>query len=129
MQYLKSFLAGFLFIVVFGLCIQLAYVFLAVWYIDIVKESPWVATFGGPVSYLIGIVVYFLLMATGGILTASIAKKNLVVMCFLVGIASTGLSTLSLQNFSEYTIFSIFFIVSGVLFTIAGGWYWKYVQA
>lgn len=129
MQYLKSFLAGFSFIVVSGLCIQLAYIFLAVWYIDLVKEFPWVATYGGPVSYLIGIVVYFLLMATGGLLTASIAKKNLLVMCFLVGIASTGLSMLSLQSFSEFTLFSLFFIGSGVLFTIAGGWYWKYVQA
>lgn len=128
MQYLKSFLAGFSFIVVFGLCIQLAYIFLAVWYIDLVKEFPSVATFVGPVSYLVGIVIYFLLMATGGIVTASLAKKNPLVMCFLVGIATTGLSTLSLQNFSEYTIFSIVFIVSGVLFTIAGGWYWKHIQ-
>lgn len=129
MQYLKAFLAGFLFVVVFGLCIQLAYMFLAIGYIELVKAYPWVATFGGYVSYLVGIVVYFLLMATGGILTASIAKKNLVVMCFFVGISSTGLSTLSLQNAGEYAVFSILFVVSGVLFTIAGGWYWKQVQA
>jgi hypothetical protein len=69
--------------------------------------------------------VYFLLMATGGFLTASIAKKNMVVMCFLVGISSTGLSVLSSQNFSEYTGFSILFVVLGILFTIAGGWYRK----
>jgi hypothetical protein len=129
MQYLKAFLAGFLFIVVFGLCIQLAYMFLAMWYIDLVKEFPWVATFGGYVSYLVGIVVYFLLMAMGGILTASIAKKNVAVMCFLVGISSTGLSVLLLQNFSEYIVFSILFVVSGILFTIVGGRYQKQVQA
>ena len=129
MQYLKAFLAGFLFIVIFGLCIQLAYMFLAMGYVELVKAFPWVATFGGYVSYLVGIVVYFLLMATGGLLTASIARKNPVVMCFLVGISSTGLSTLSLQNYSEHTVFSIIFVVSGVLFTILGGWYWKQVQA
>jgi hypothetical protein len=129
MQYLKAFLAGFFFIVVFGLCIQLAYMFLAMGYVELVKAFPWVATFGGYVSYLVGIVVYFLLMATGGLLTASIAKKNIVVMCILVGISSTGLSALSLQNAGEYTVFSIIFIVSGILFTIAGGWYEKQVQA
>jgi hypothetical protein len=129
MQYLKAFLAGFLFIVVFGLCIQLAYMFLAMGYIELVKAFPWVATFGGYASYLIGLVVYFLLMVTGGVLTACIAKKNMIVMCFLVGISSTGLSILSLNNYSEYTSFSILFVVSGVLFTIVGGWYQKQLQA
>lgn len=129
MQYLKAFLVGFLFIVVFGLCIQIAYMFLAIWYVDLVKAFPWIATFSVYVSYLVGIVVYFLLMATGGFLTASIAKKNMLVMCFLVGIASTGLSVLSSQSSSEYLVFSILFIVSGILFTIAGGWYRKQAQA
>ncbi len=128
MQYLKAFLAGFFFIVIFGLCIQLAFMFLSMGYIELVKSFPEVAIFGGYVSYVVGIVVYFLLMATGGFLTASIAKKNRVVMCFFVGISSTGLSALSLQNFSEYTIFIILFVVLGILFTIAGGWYQKKVQ-
>ncbi len=128
MQYLKAFLAGFFFIVIFGLCIQLAFMFLSMGYIELVKSFPEVAIFGGYVSYVVGIVVYFLLMATGGFLTASIAKKNRVVMCFFVGISSTGLSALSLQNFSEYTIFIILFVVLGILFTVAGGWYQKKVQ-
>ncbi|MBL1142876.1 MAG: hypothetical protein HND53_12675 [Proteobacteria bacterium] len=125
MQYLKAFLAGFFFIVVFGLCIQLAYMFLAMAYIDLVKAFPWVVIFGGYVSYLLGFIVYFLLMATGGFLTASIAKKNIVLMCFIVGISSTGLSVLSLGDYSEYTVFILLFVVSGVLFTIAGGYYMK----
>ncbi len=128
MQYLKAFLAGFFFIVVFGLCIQLAFMFLAMGYAALVKAFPWVLPFGGYVSYLVGIVVYFLLMATGGILTANIAKKNIIVMCFLVGLSSTGLSALSLQNFSEYTVFIILFVVSGILFTVTGGSYMKKVQ-
>ena len=125
MQYLKAYLAGFFFIVVFGLCIQLAYMFLAMGYVELVKAFPWVATFGGYVSYLVGFIVYFLLMASGGFLAASIAKKHMVVMCFLVGLSSTGLSAFSLQNTSGYTVFIILFVVSGVLFTIAGGWYAK----
>lgn len=125
MQYLKAFLSGFLFIFVFGLCIQLAYMFLAMGYVELVAAYPWVATFGGYLSYLIGIAVYILLMATGGILTASIAKKSVIVMCFLVGISSTGLSAFSLQDSSEHTVFAILFVISGTLFTIAGGWYWK----
>ncbi len=129
MQYMKAFLTGFFFIVVFGLCIQLAYMFLAMWYVDLVKTFPWVAIFGGYVSYIVGFVVYFLLMAIGGLLTASIAMKNQIVMCFLVGVSSTGLSILSLNNYNEYTTFSILFIVSGILFTIVGGWYQKQVQA
>ncbi len=130
MQYLKAFFSGFLYIIVFGLCIQLAFMFLAMGYVELVKTFPWVAKFGGYVSYLIGIVVYFLLMATGGILTASIAKKNMVVMCSLVGISSTGLSAFSLQNSSEYTVSIILFVVSGILFTVTGGWYYlKKAQA
>lgn len=128
MQYLKAFFAGFIFIIVFGLCIQLAYMFLAMGYVELVLAYPWVATFGGYLSYVVGVGVYFLLMATGGILTASIAKKNVVVICLLVGLSSTGLSALSLQDASEHTVFGILFVISGILFTIAGGWYWKQVR-
>ena len=123
MQYLKSYLAGFFYIVVLGLCIQLAFMFLAMGYVELVKVYPWVASFGGYVSYLVGIVVYFLLMASGGILTAMIAHRHPLVMCFLVGLSSTGLSVYSLQNAGADTVFGIVFVVSGVLFTIAGGWY------
>jgi len=129
MQYLKAFLAGFLFIIIFGLCIQLAFMFLAMWYVELVKAFPWVATFSKYLSYPIGIVIYFLLMATGGVLTASIAKKNIAVMCFLVGISSTELSVLSSQNYNEYTVISILFVILGIMFTIVGGWYWKQTQS
>ena len=129
MQYLKAYLAGFFFIVVVGLCIQLAYMFLAMGYVYLVTAFPWVATFGGYASYLVGIVVYFLLMASGGFLTTSIAKKKMVVMCSLVGLSSTGLSAFSLQNTSDYTVFIMLFVGSGILFTIAGGWYAKRVRA
>ena len=123
MQYIKAFLAGFFFIVIFGLCIQLAYMFLAMGYVELVRVVPWIAFFGGYVSYLVGATVYFLLMATGGILTASIVKNNWAVMCFLVGISSSGLSVYSLQNAEDHTVFGILFVISGFLFTIAGGWY------
>ena len=38
-------------------------------------------------------------------------------------------SALSLQNTGAHTVFGIVFVVSGVLFTIAGGWYWQRSQA
>jgi hypothetical protein len=125
MQSLKSLLAGFFYIVILGLIIQLVYMFIAMGYTELIKVHPWVSLFGGYVGYLAGLIVYFLLMASGGIITAALAKKNILIHCFIVGASTTMLSVFSSQNNDDLNYFSLVFIVLGVIFTIAGGMYWK----
>lgn len=125
MQSLKSLLAGFFYIVILGLVIQLIFMFLAMGYTELTKAHPWVSTFGGYVGYAVGIVVYFLLMASGGIITASLAKTNILAHCLIVGASTTLLSVLSSQNNDELNTLSLVFVIMGIAFTIAGGEYWK----
>lgn len=125
MQSLKSLLAGFFYIVILGLVIQLVFMFVAIGYTELTKAYPWVAPFGGYVGYATGIVVYFLLMASGGIITASLAKTAIRAHCIAVGASTTLLSVLSSQNNDELTYLSIIFVITGIAFTFIGGEYWK----
>lgn len=125
MQSLKSLLAGFFYIIILGLVIQLAFMFLAMGYTELTKAYPWVSAFGGYVGYTVGLIVYFLLMASGGLLTAVIARTNIFAHCLTVGSCTTILSVLSSQNNDELTYLSLIFVITGIGFTIAGGEYWK----
>lgn len=130
MQSLKALLAGFFYIVILGLVIQLIFMFVAMGYTELTNAYPWVSAFGGYVGYAVGIVVYFLLMASGGLITASLAKNNTLIHCFIIGASTTLLSVLSSQNNDELTYFSLVFVIAGIIFTMAGGAYWnKYYQA
>lgn len=124
-QSLKSILAGFFYIIIFGLLIQLVFMFVAMGYTELTRAYPWVSIFGGYIGYAVGIFVYFLLMASGGIITASLAKTNVLLHCLIVGASTTILSVLSSQNNDELTYFSLIFVVLGITFTIMGGEYWK----
>jgi hypothetical protein len=125
MQSLKSLLAGFFYIIILGLVIQLIFMFLAMGYTELTKVYPWVSGFGGYIGYTVGLIVYFLLMTSGGIITATLAKKNVLVHCFIVGVSTTTLSVFSSQNNDDLNYLSLVFVVLGIAFTIAGGVYWK----
>lgn len=122
---IKSLLAGFFYIVILGLVVQLVFMFVAMGYTELVKAYPWVSTFGGYLGYAVGMVVYFLLMASGGLLTAVLAKSNILAHCLIVGTSTTALSVLSSQNNDELTYLSLIFVILGAAFTVAGGEYWK----
>lgn len=121
----KSLLAGFFYIVVLGLVIQLVFMFVAMGYTELIKAYPWISAFGGYIGYAIGIAVYFLLMASGGLITAALAKNNILLHCLIVGSSTTALSVLSSQNNDELTYLSLVFVLLGIAFTVAGGEYWK----
>ena len=125
MQSLKALLAGFFYIIILGLVIQLIFMFVAMGYTELTRAYPWISAFGGYIGYAVGIVVYFLLMASGGLITASLAKSNTLVHCFIIGASTTLLSVLSSQNNNELTYFSLVFVIAGICFTIAGGVYWN----
>ena len=125
MQSLKSLLTGFFYIIILGLIIQLIFMFIAIGYTELTRTHPWISAFGGYIGYAVGIIVYFLLMASGGLLTAALAKKNIMTHCLIVGSSTTLLSVLSSQNNDELTFLSLIFVITGILFTLAGGEYWK----
>lgn len=122
---IKSLLAGFFYIVILGLIVQLVFMFVAMGYTELVRAYPWISTFGGYLGYAVGIAVYFILMASGGLLTAALAKSNILAHCLIVGASTTTLSVLSSQNNDELTYLSLVFVILGIAFTVAGGEYWK----
>lgn len=125
MRSLKSLSAGFFYIIILGLVIQLVFMFVAMGYTELTRAFPWISLFGGYIGYAVGIFVYFLLMASGGLITASLAKTNVLPHCFAVGASTTTLSVLSSQNSDELTYLSLIFVVMGIVFTVTGGEYWK----
>ena len=76
MRSIKAILAGSLFIIVVGLLVELAYVFLAVGYNSLVKSYPFLNEISGYLRYLIGIPIIFFVMFIGGVITADIARQK-----------------------------------------------------
>ena len=125
MRSLKSLAAGFFYIVILGLTLQLVYMFIAIGYADLSAAYPWIKSIGAYLGYATGIAVFFLLMASGGYITASIAKSRIVIHCCIVGASTTLLSLLSSQNNDELTYLGMLFVVAGIVFTVIGGQYWR----
>ena len=129
MNSIKALLFGFFYVVILGLIIQLVFIFLAMGYTELLKDYPTVEMVARIVSYIIGITVYFLLMATAGFLTASIAKKNTTLHGIIISVSSIGLSLLSSINEDEFTWISLIFFILGVTFTLMGTRRWQQSQA
>ena len=122
---IKALLFGFFYILVLGLSIQLVFLFLAIGYNDLLKDSPLAASIVRIAFYGLGTVVYFFLMASAGYITASIAKVHVVSHGLVVSIAAIGLSLFSSLKSDEFTWVSLVFFALGVTFTLTGVYRWQ----
>ena len=125
MKSLKAIVLGSLFIIVVGLMIQLAYIFLAVGYANLAKSYPFLNAISGYIRYLLGIPLFFLLMFLGGYITADIAQKKVLLHCALVAVLTVGLMMASALANMELTLSGMFVFALALVATLAGGIYWQ----
>ena len=125
MNSIKAIFGGFFAIIIMGLLAQLFYLFIGVGYFKLVKVYPSLS-FLSETTILMLFAVSALIAFLGGILTAKLARKAVVIHCLLVG-SMVGTLTLlpSLLNGYAITRNGIIFLVVLLLATVAGGLYWK----
>lgn len=125
MRSIKAVVAGVLFIVVAGLVIQLAYIFLAVGYNSLARNYPFLYEISIYFRYLIGIPSFFLVMFVGGLITADIAQKKVLLHCLLVALITIGMMLASVVDYMDLTFSGLVVFVLAATSTVAGGWYWQ----
>ena len=125
MRSIKAVVVGSLFIVIVGLLIQLAYVFLAVGYTSLAKSFPFLNDISVYFRYLIGIPVFFLVMFIGGYITADLAKQKALLHCLVVAFITIGIMMFSALDNMQLTITGIVISLLALTSTLAGGWYWQ----
>ncbi len=125
MRSIKAVIAGSLFIVVVILLMQLAYIFMAVGYNSLAKQYPYLHDISAYFRYIIGIPVFLFIMFSGGLITASIARRKVLVHCLVVAcITAGGMIFLALQN-ANLTLTGIVVFILALTATAAGGLYWQ----
>lgn len=129
MRSIKAVLVGSLFIIVVGLVVQLAYIFLAVGYNDLAKSHPFLDEIGIYFRFLIGIPIIFLIMFIGGYITADIARQKVQLHCLIVALLTVGTMTVSALDQAELTFTGFVVFVLALAATMAGGLFWQRGQS
>ena len=125
MRTIKAIIIGSLFIIIVGLIIQLAYVFLAVGYNDLAKSYPVLNEIGIYLRFLLGIPIIFIITFIGGYITADIAKSKVLLHCLVVALLTVGTMTISALEQAELTFTGFAMFILAVASTLAGGIFWK----
>lgn len=128
MQNLKAIMAGCAFIVITGLLLQLVYIFVAVAYIYLAKLYPFLNDIAIYFRYLVGFPVFFILMFAGGYITADISPDYILPNCLLVAMITLSVTLLSAISYSEITLTGLVVMILSLVFTLAGGLYWRHSQ-
>jgi len=124
MRSLKAILAGSLFIIVVGLLIELAYVFLAVGYNSLAKEYPVLNDIDIYFRYLLGIPVIFIVMFIGGVITADLAKQHVLLHCLVVAFITIGVMMVNAMENMQMTLSGVVVSLLALVSVLSGGWYW-----
>lgn len=125
MRSIKAIVVGCLFILIVGLLVQLAYVFLAVGYNSLAKSFPFLNDISIYFRYLIGIPVFFLIMFIGGYITADLAKQKALLHCLVVAFITIGVMMISALENMQLTITGLVVSLLALVSTLLGGWYWQ----
>lgn len=128
MRSIKAIFIGSVFILVTLLILQLVYVFVAVGYIALAADFPFLNNITGVFRYLVGIPVYVITVFVGGYITADIANvhTNIKVLfhCLAVGLITVGSMMYSVIENSSLTITGIVVTILALSAASAGGFYW-----
>lgn len=123
MNSVKAIGIGCLFVIIVGLSVQLAYLFLAVGYVELAKSWPFLNQISSYFRYIVGIPVFLLIMFAGGFIAADFAKQKVLLHSFMVGVIMTIIMIIPLLENMELTISGIVVTVLSLISTVAGGMY------
>lgn len=124
MRSIKAILAGTLFIIVVGLLVELAYVFLAVGYNSLAKSYPFLTEISDYLRYLIGIPVIFIIMFIGGVITADLAQQKVLLHCLIVACITIGVMMVTAMENMQMTLSGVVVSLLALVSVLSGGWYW-----
>lgn len=124
MRSIRAILVGSLFIIVVGLLVELAYIFLAVGYNNLAKSYPFLTEVSSYLRYLIGIPVIFLVMFIGGVITADLARKKVLLHCLIVACITIGVMMVAAMENMQMTFSGLVVSLLALVSVLSGGWYW-----
>jgi hypothetical protein len=127
-KYLSAIITGAMFIIMVMICLQLAFVFVAVGYNALAIRYEILNSITGYFRYLIGIPLLLLVSFFGGYITAAMAKKrtNYVVwiVCSSAALISQGGMLFTTLEFSRITLTGTVVIILSIIGAITGGQHW-----
>jgi len=124
----KALSIGIALIIFFGLMFQLFFILAATGLNVVIKDHPEWQTVSQIFSYIIGGISYFFIMSGSSYITASFAEKNIHLHSFLIALLTTGISLVTSIREDSYTLNSILFVITGILFSMIGGRIWMQHQ-
>lgn len=130
MSSIKAILVGSVFVLVMMICLQLAFVFIAVGYNSLANDFPFLDDIASWFRYLVGIPVLLTTLFAGGYITASLADSSsyirLCLLCSLVAVLTIGGMTYSAAEYSNLTVTGVVVIVLAMVGSSLGGSYWLF---
>lgn len=124
----KALFAGIAVVVVLGLLLQLAFTSVVVAQMELSRNYPEYSNVIKAIPYLFGFVGYFLVMAIGGYMTASIALNRVVFNASIVGAVTAGFSLWLSISAGDIKPMSLIFFTLGVMFSVGGALFWRVRQ-
>ena len=121
----KAVSVGIVVVVVLGLLLQLAFTSIVVGQIELSRNYPEYSSTIKAIPYLVGFGGFFLVMAIGGYVTASIALTRVVLNALVVGAVTAGISLWLSVSGGEVKLMSLIFLILGVAFCISGALLWR----
>ncbi len=120
---LKAILAGFFTIVSLGITLQVMLIFVAVGYLELVKDYP-MLSFLGDFSREFLILLSAMVLAIGGYVTAYIARRRVFRHAAIAGAMATGLSIMAAYISKGFNATGLLFVMLGILFALFGAYLW-----
>lgn len=122
---IKALAAGSITIIFLGLVAQLIFLLLAVYHTELTQAYPGLSMPLSILSYAVGILAFFVIMATGGYVASNLTPNLKRLHGVLIGVFTTGLSLISSVNENGFTLMALIFLVSGTSFAIVGVIMWQ----
>lgn len=125
---LKAISLGVITIFILGLVNQLVLIMSAVAYNSLLEISPQFKPWSQMFTYVIAGIGFFIVMASGGLVTARAALKYIYTNAIIASIIGSSISLyLSLQD-EIFTPMAFFFILFGIIASVIGCWGWEKYQ-
>ena len=118
---IRAILAGALALLLLGLLLELALVFVISGYYELKKLYPWTETAGLVAGYPLGVLVFAGTMAGGGWLTARLAPRAPRLNAGIAGFVATAASLAPMiVTRGETNLNGVLFVLFGTLFAVGG---------
>ena len=128
MNSLKAISLGVITIFILGLVNQLVLIMSAVGFNSLIKISPEFSTWSQEFTYVMAGLGVFIVMASGGLVTAKAALDRAYTKAIIASIIGSSISLyLSLKD-EIFTPIALFFLIYGIISSVIGCWIWQKYQ-